>query len=83
MDDLYRIVTSLTEPKCNLIARKTVRSLQKMTEEIHSGEDSGLKTLWDKVCVQVQCDASQMWDYYVEIIKDLIEQQAGLLNSEV
>ena len=83
MDDRDRIIASISEHECKRIARKVVRALQGMTEGMQSGDDSGLANLWDEVCVQVQGQLSIMWDYYEDIMLQMIEKQVHLLSVEL
>jgi|PlaIllAssembly_1097288.scaffolds.fasta_scaffold497000_2 hypothetical protein len=52
----------------------TIKELEGRTEGLSSGDDSGLKNIWDEVCVQVQHDQSLLWDYYVEDISIIIAE---------
>jgi hypothetical protein len=83
MDDRDRIIASIAEHECKRIARKVVRALQGMTKGMQSGDDSGLVNLWDEVCVQVQGPESVMWDYYVEVMREVIEKQVHMLSVEL
>ena len=47
---------------------------------MQSGDNSGLKNLWDEICVQVQREESIFWDMYIEIIDSCIERQASKLK---
>ena len=49
-----------------------MRFLQRMTEGMMSGPDSGLMTVWDEVCVQVQDQQSTAWDAYDETVRQLV-----------
>jgi hypothetical protein len=83
MDDRDRIIAWIAEPECKRIARKVVRALQGMTQGMQSGDDSGLANLWDEVCVQIQDQQSIMWEYYVELMQDMIKEQARMLSAEL
>jgi hypothetical protein len=50
------------------VTRKVVASLRRM-EHTLSGDDSGLKTTWDEICVQVQHEHSFAWDAYEETVR--------------
>lgn len=45
---------------------------------MQSGDDSGLRNVWDEVCVQVQGQESVMWDVYLDTISGII---AGYLSG--
>jgi hypothetical protein len=83
MDDRDRIIVSIAEHECKRIARRVMRTLQGMTKGMQSSDDSGLANLWDEVCVQVQGPESVMWDYYVEVMRDVIEKQVHMLSVEL
>ena len=49
------IIKALAHEIANKITKKTIFALQRMPYETPlSGSDSGLTTVWDEVCVQVQ-----------------------------
>lgn len=48
-----------------------ITALQRMPAHL-SGDDSGLDTAWDEVCVQIQCEESIFWDAYVQTIDSCI-----------
>ena len=68
------IISEIAAKECERICSLTIRELQGRTEGLNSGDDSGLKNIWDEVCVQVQHDQSLLWDYYVEDISIIITE---------
>ena len=46
------------------IARATARDLKLYRDNLLSGPDSGLRNVWDEICVQVQGERSFFWDAY-------------------
>lgn len=46
-----------------------------------SGDDSGLQSVWEEVCVQVQDEESFSWDTSLEVIEDILRSQVGDLSS--
>lgn len=54
------------------IANHVSRQLMAMTSPLMSGEDSGLKNVWDEICVQVQDEHSVFWSAYVDVIEGCI-----------
>lgn len=42
-----------------------------------SGDDSGLKTTWDEICVQVQDEESFYWDAYDHTVRTVVGAQIG------
>jgi hypothetical protein len=57
------IVRAVADQTAKRIVRKAIAALQQM-EDTMSGDDSGLKTTWDEICVQVQDEQSFHWDAY-------------------
>jgi hypothetical protein len=57
------IVRAVAEAAARRIARNVIAELQQMAETL-AGDDSGLKTVWDAICVQVQYEQSFYWDAY-------------------
>lgn len=52
---------------------QAIKSLEEMGGDcLMSGEDSGLQSIWEEVCVQVQHEESFFWDTYVEVIEDFL-----------
>ena len=66
------IVRAVADSAARRGARKVIRALQRMTHTL-SGDDSGLTTTWDEVCVQVQDEESFAWVVYDEIVRGLVE----------
>lgn len=52
-------------------AVRTVRQLAKMPATL-SGDDSGLRSVWEEFCVQVKGDESIFWDEYQDTVKQCI-----------
>ena len=52
------------------LARATVEALASLDAEL-SGDDSGLISAWEEICVQVQDEYSLDWDIYEQFIRDL------------
>lgn len=50
------------------VAERATRELRKMPAGL-SGDDSGLRTIWEEFCVQVQGEESFFWDFDVETVK--------------
>ena len=59
----------------NSLVESCVAELSRMQSGL-SGDDSGLDTAWEEICVQVQDEESFFWDAYMRIISDCIA--AGL-----
>jgi hypothetical protein len=79
---ISRIVSSVADRECNRVARKVIRSLQRMTDQTTSG-DSRLQNVWDEVCVQVQISHSSLWFAYMATIRQLVEWNLAKLPLDV
>lgn len=72
------IVRTVADLAAKRVARKVIGDLQKL-EETLAGDDSGLKTVWDAVCVQVQFEQSVYWDAYDHTVRSIIAGHLGEL----
>lgn len=75
-DILKRFADDLSER----ISKKTILSLKRIKDNL-SGSDTGLKNIWDEVCVQKQDEESFHWDKYEIIINELISKQIQKLKE--
>lgn len=66
------IVCALAEDVCQQCTLRIIRYLKEMDGGL-SGEDSGLSTCWEEICVQVQYETSIYWETYVETVKAFVE----------
>src|SRR5438046_3906543 len=76
-----RVVRAVAEKSAKRITRKVIAALQKTTSRL-SGDDSGLKTAWDEICVQVQHEESFSWDAYDDTVKALVATQVAALPKQ-
>lgn len=74
------IVRAVAEGAAERITRKVIADLQQMTDTM-SGDDSGLKTTWDEICVQVQGEESFYWDAYEQIVYGLVARHIIQLSK--
>ena len=61
------------------IARATARDLKLYRDNLPSGPDSGLKNVWEEICVQVQGERSFFWDEYRHIAMTHITHRVDAL----
>ena len=74
-----QITRDLGETLRKRLVRGIIRDLQGLREQsMLSGEFSGLRNVWEEICVQQQCEESCFWDTYLEVIDAFIE---GLLEG--
>jgi hypothetical protein len=62
------VVGALAEGVGQRITRKVIPTLQALTVTL-SGDDSGLETVWDEICAQVQTDESVFWNVYDKTVQ--------------
>jgi hypothetical protein len=65
------IVKAVAVQATRRVTRKVIFDLQRM-EHTLGGDDSGLKTTWDEICVQIQYEQSFAWEAYDETVKALV-----------
>lgn len=66
------IVKALAEQTARRTTGRVVADLQRMKHTL-SGDDSGLKTTWDEICVQVQGEESFHWDSYDDTVRAIVQ----------
>lgn len=74
MKDLseYAIVRQLAEHVTRRLTQRAIEDLQDMTEVLGGGDDSGLESVWEEICVQVQYEQSVMWEAYAQTMEGLL-----------
>src|SRR5690348_189700 len=75
------VIRGLADHVHKRVIARVVRNLQKITNECLSGEDSGLKSAWDEVCVQVQHEQSFHWEVYDEMVRALTRAEVEHLEA--
>jgi len=76
----YRIARDLASSLKNRIVGACIRGLQRMREDLLSGDDSGLANIWDEICVQEQQERSFSWKAYEQTMDALIECRVSELR---
>ncbi len=65
------------------LLKESIYALEQMdSSEMLSGDDSGLKNVWEEICVQVQDEQSFFWDTYVETMESLLSGYVELFNRD-
>ena len=75
------IVRALADKTAERLAKKAIATLQRI-EDLHSGDDSGLKSAWDEICVQVQHVSSYFSDAYDETVRAIVQRLVEELSAE-
>jgi len=65
-----QMLSKFAESLCKKIAKQTIRELRTYDEHIY--DDSGLKNAWDEICVQVQFQEFINWDFYLDLIYNIV-----------
>lgn len=72
------VVRAVAEQAGRGVTRQVIAALQRM-EDTLSGDDSGLKTTWDEICVQLQDEMSFTWDAYDETVRAIVGEYVAAL----
>jgi len=67
------------ELNCRRIAEAVIAEMTEMQVEALSGDDSGLRNVWEEVCVQIQTGESVFWDVYEDTMRAAIEREVARL----
>lgn len=62
------------------LTNEIISDLEQMKDTL-LGDDSGLETTWDEVCVQIQGEASIFWDAYEHTVRAVIGQHIAKLGK--
>lgn len=76
MDD-FKLLLELNRIHVDLIAGKVIKELTGLNDQglLLSGDDSGLKNVWEEICIQMQVEESFHWDVYNNTIKNFIASE--------
>ena len=88
-----KIIKEVADFECERISRKVILALQKRTDSLTvanyhcftpSRSKSGLKNIWDEICVQqIRCEFSSYWDYFVLTVEQLVEPEVEKLPEYI
>lgn len=69
----FQLLLALNSIHVELISIGVINQLKLMNDDcLLSGDDSGLKNVWEEICVQLQGDESIYWGVYEGVIRNLI-----------
>jgi hypothetical protein len=68
-----RIVRQVAEDAAERVTRRVIAALQRLTSKL-SGDDSGLESIWEELCVQMQFQESFAWEAYDETVRANVEE---------
>lgn len=72
------IVQDLGESVFERVKKAVIQTLDSMEGGL-SGEDSGLSSLWEELCVQLQHEQSIFWDMYERTVCETVEGEVAQL----
>lgn len=76
-----RLVAAWASQLSDKLIKDAIQSLEEMdSQEMLSG-DSGLKNVWEEICVQVQDEQSFFWETYVETFEGLLAGYVEMLDA--
>lgn len=70
----FKLLLELNQIYVDQITERVIRHLKHMKDKsmLQSGDDSGLKNVWEEYCVQVQEGESFFWESYQQVISQSI-----------
>lgn len=74
------IVQDLGESVSERVKKEVIRTLDAMEGGL-SGEDSGLSSLWEELCVQLQHEQSIFWDMYDRTVHETVRFEVDSLPT--
>ena len=78
------IVAAWAKQLSDKLLKESIADLEQMdSSELLSGDDSGLKNVWEEICVQVQDEQSFFWETYVETMESLLAGYVETMESRV
>lgn len=81
MSQYEKVVSDLSERECRKLCRRIIRGLTRVNGGGLSGEDSGLRNVWDEICVQVQDQKSTSWSAYLDVMESLAAREVSALGA--
>lgn len=77
------IVAAWAKQLSDKLLKESIAALEQMdSSEMLSGDDSGLKNVWEEICVQVQDEQSFFWETYVETMESLLAGYVEFLDRD-
>ena len=77
------IVAAWARQLSKKIIKGAIADLKKLNgSAMLSGEGSGLKNIWDEICVQMQSEESFFWSAYLVTIDDFLRHRVAQLQPD-
>ena len=71
-----KILSELLDNHIQAIVNRVVYQIRRVPKEaMISGDDSGLKSMWDELCVQVQDEHFQNWNLLDDLVEGICEDK--------
>ncbi len=81
----FKILLALNKYYIDLISDRVIADLHKLRDKdfLLSGDDSGLKSVWEEICAHAQGQESMYWDAYENTIENHISEELRLQPIEI
>lgn len=93
MDYRDRILKDIADAECERICKNVILKLRRRKDRLTfrengycfmSREETGLKTIWDEICVQTnEAKFSAYWSYFETVVNGYIEAELGKASESV
>jgi hypothetical protein len=78
------ILASLIDYYLNILVKRVETQIRKTPKEaMITGNDSGLRTFWDELCVQVQDEHFGNWDLLDDMVCMICEEEYNKLDNTI
>jgi|JI9StandDraft_2_1071091.scaffolds.fasta_scaffold104463_2 hypothetical protein len=81
--DEYKLLVGLNHYFLDKITIKIITQLRKLKGDYLLSGDSGLKNVWEEICIQVQSENSNHWDVYQDTINKFIKEELDGMPKSV
>lgn len=73
----FKILSELNKYYIDLISDRVIADLHKLRDKafLLSGDDSGLRSVWEEICAHVQGEESMYWDAYENTIENHVSSE--------
>ena len=85
LDNEFDLLLGVLTYHQSVLVEKIISELKALRDPnfLLSGDDSGLKNIWEEICSQVQGEESYHWDVYISTIEDFIETELKDLDERI
>jgi len=80
----YQVLDSLVDYYLQILVKRVVNKIKSTTKAaMSSGDDSGLRSVWDELCVQVQDERFDEWDLLDDMVSLICEGEFDKLEGAI